>query len=62
MANNYWVRGRVQYEVRAVVQAASEEDAIRDFMTLVEMGVHDGLRPDDVVADFDWSDVKVEPA
>lgn len=59
MSNIYLVGGRVQYGVQAYIQAASEEEAIRDFLVLVEMAVHDGLRPDDVVADFDWSDVTV---
>lgn len=59
MSSNYRVKGRVQYNVGAWVQAANEEDAIRDFMVLVEMSAHDGLRPDDEIADFDWSDVKV---
>lgn len=61
MSNTYLVSGRVQYNVGAYVQAANEEDAIKDFMTLVEMSAHDGLRPEDEIADFDWSDVKVNP-
>lgn len=59
MANVYYVSGRVQYKVGAHMQAASKEEALTDFMAMVEMDAHERLRPDDDIADFDWSDIQV---
>jgi len=43
------------------VQASSEAESLQDFMAMIETFIHEGLRDDDVVSDFRWTDVEIRP-
>jgi len=61
MSNNYYVTGTVTFGVGAWVQGAHEADAMQDFMAMIETFVHEGLRDDDTVSDFRWTNMEVRP-
>jgi hypothetical protein len=61
MSSNYHVSGQVTFGVAAWVQAASTAEALQDFMAMIETFIHEGLRDDDVVSDFRWTDVEIRP-
>ena len=61
MSSNYHVSGQVTFGVAAWVQASSEAESLQDFMAMIETFIHEGLRDDDVVSDFRWTDVEIRP-
>jgi len=61
VSSNFHVSGQVTFGVAAWVQAANESEALQDFMAMIETFVHEGLRDDDTVSDFRWTDVEIRP-
>ena len=61
MSNNFYVAGTIAFEASGWVQAASEDEALKDFMVMTQMFVHDGMRADDMVGNFRWTDVRIIP-
>lgn len=61
MSSNFHVNGTITFEVGGWIQATDADEAMKDFMVMVQMFIHEGMRADDMVADFRWTNMMVLP-